>query len=227
MNTNWFKVQARLKELGHYKTKVDGIRGPYTDAALVAFKKSVGFRARPYLGPLTLAALFPPTSEVPFGQPVWFEEASRLRGLHEVRNVSSLRKALGASFARYDPRSVPWCGAFIQACIEGSATDEEMLVNPLGARNWNKFGKPTTPRLGAIMVFWRGSKSGWKGHVGFYYGEDRTHYHILGGNQSNAVTVSRISKTRLLGARWLLNEPITTKPVFLSSSGVPVTTNEA
>jgi hypothetical protein len=47
-------------------------------------------------------------------------------------------------------------------------------------------------------VFERGSG----GHVGFAVGQDGTALHVLGGNQSNAVTVARIAKTRLLGARW-------------------------
>jgi hypothetical protein len=38
--------------------------------------------------------------------------------------------------------------------------------------------------------------------VGFYHREDSTAYHVLGGNQSNAVNVARLDKGRLLGARW-------------------------
>jgi len=56
--------------------------------------------------------------------------------------------------------------------------------------------------LGAVMVFWRGSPNGWKGHVGFYWAQDNDAYHIIGGNQANSVSVTRIAKTRLLSARW-------------------------
>jgi len=80
--------------------------------------------------------------------------------------------------------------------------DEALPTNPLGARKWNSFGKKTSPRLGAVMVFWRESRNGWKGHVGFYWAEDADAYHILGGNQANSVCVTRISKDRLLTARW-------------------------
>lgn len=55
---------------------------------------------------------------------------------------------------------------------------------------------------GAVMVFWRGSPSGTKGHVGFYWAEDDSAFHILGGNQSNSVSVTRIAKNRLISARW-------------------------
>jgi hypothetical protein len=55
---------------------------------------------------------------------------------------------------------------------------------------------------GAVLVFWRGSKSGTLGHVGFYQGEDDEAYHVLGGNQSNKVNTARVGKDRLLDARW-------------------------
>jgi peptidoglycan hydrolase-like protein with peptidoglycan-binding domain len=58
MRIDWKRVQRRLTELGFDPGPHDGIRGPKTDAALVAFKRSIGLRARPYLGPVTMAALF-------------------------------------------------------------------------------------------------------------------------------------------------------------------------
>ena len=68
---------------------------------------------------------------------------------------------------------------------------------------WRRFGGPCTPRPGAVMVFWRGRRDGWQGHVAFYVGEDdQGFFHVLGGNQSDAVTITRIEKTRLLEARW-------------------------
>ncbi len=39
-------------------------------------------------------------------------------------------------------------------------------------------------------------------HVGLYAGEDDTHYNVLGGNQSNSVSVARIEKSRLVAIRW-------------------------
>jgi hypothetical protein len=38
-------------------------------------------------------------------------------------------------------------------------------------------------------------------HVGFYCSEYSDAFHILGGNQSNSVSATRISKQRLLTAR--------------------------
>ena len=67
------------------------------------------------------------------------------------------------------------------------------------------------------------------GHVGIYVGEDNTHYHVLGGNQNNSVSVSRIAKSRLFKARrtaWKVAQPANVRKVFLEAKGV-ITTNEA
>ena len=54
---------------------------------------------------------------------------------------------------------------------------------------------PATPQLGAVMVFWRRSPDSGLGHVAFYFAEDERTYHVLGGNQSNMVSVGGCGKT--------------------------------
>ncbi|GAB5434801.1 MAG: hypothetical protein EpisKO_41710 [Epibacterium sp.] len=226
MEIDWHWVQTRLKILGFNPGPIDGVRGPRTDAAVVAFKQSIGFRARPYLGPLTLAALksSPTTrrSEIP-----WMSEASRVLGLHERRNNSRLRAWFDKSVSWIDPRDVAWCGAFVATCHRLADPEIDLPENPLGARNWDGWGQSTDPVLGATLSFWRVSRDSWKGHVGFYFGEDNTHYHVLGGNQSDAVTVTRISKDRLLDASWPDGLAITGRRIFLTPAGVPISSNEA
>jgi len=226
MTTDYRWVQARLKALGFDPGPIDGVRGPRTDAAVVAFKRSVGFRPRPRIGQLTLAALKPDPDIKRIRTP-WMAAATRVRGLHEVRDMSRLRGWFDKSVAWIDPREIPWCGAFVATCYRQWKSDITLPENPLGARNWRTFGKPCPPGLGACLVFWRGRKSGWAGHVGFYYGEDKTHFHVLGGNQSNAVTVTRVAKVRFLDSRWPAGENVTSRRVFLTPAGVPTTTNEA
>lgn len=232
MKTDWKRVQRRLAELGFDPGPHDGVRGPKTYAALIAFKRSIGLRARPYLGPLTMAALFeivPTTKDRgPEGGGLpWMRAAQAVRGLHERRNTSRLSAWFDKSVSWIDPREVPWCGAFVATSHRIADPKIALPENPLGARNWLKFGSECDPVFGATLVFWRGSRSGRKGHVGFYAGEDATHYHVLGGNQSNAVTITRIAQNRLLGARWPIGLSVTGKPVRLAANGVPVTTNEA
>ena len=45
------------------------------------------------------------------------------------------------------------------------------------------------------------------GHVGFVVGSSADTLFLLGGNQSDAVTIARIAKSRLLGARWPATYP--------------------
>lgn len=37
--------------------------------------------------------------------------------------------------------------------------------------------------------------------------QDDTHFFLLGGSQSDAVTIARIAKSRLLGPRWPATHP--------------------
>lgn len=128
----------------------------------------------------------------------------------------------------YKDDATAWCGLWMGYTTLQAGWDAPL--NLLGARNWLTFGRPSdAPMLGDVLVFWRGSKTGWSGHVGLYAGEDRDAYHVLGGNQSDRVSFSRIAKTRLLGARrcpWRINQPANVRPVWLSSSGA-LSTNEA
>ena len=97
----------------------------------------------------------------------------------------------------YTGDDIPWCGLFVAECIKASNV-EITIQNPLSALEWKNFGEKTEPCLGAIMIF---SRNG-GGHVGFYISEDSSTYHILGGNQSDAVNITRVAKDRFVGARW-------------------------
>ena len=78
--------------------------------------------------------------------------------------------------------------------------------------------------LGDVLVFVR--RGG--GHVGIYVGDDGTHYHVLGGNQGNAVSIIRIAKARCIAVRrfYRIAPPANVRPIRLAASG-PVSTNEA
>lgn len=218
-------VQERLSVLGFDPGPIDGVRGPRTDNAIRAFKRSIGFKDRAYLGPLTLDALFkqtPQTADLP-----WMAAASGILGLHEKRDLARLTKWFDKSVSWIDPRDIAWCGAFVATAHRMADPSIKIPDNPLGARNWGKFGVACQPVFGATLTFWRVSKASWQGHVGFYWGEDADAYHVLGGNQSNAVTVTRIAKKRLLESRWPAGVGIVNRPVFLDRKGLPLSENEA
>lgn len=224
---DWRAVQSRLLALGFDPGPIDGIRGPRTNAAIIAFKRSIGFLPRDYYGPLTHAALMGEPEQPAPGEPDWLTEGRRVMGLHERRDTDKLRGWFADEVDWLDPTEVPWCGAFVATCILRARPAHRLPANPLAARSWATWGRGCDPTLGAVLVFWRGDRNGWQGHVGFGVGQDRTHFHVLGGNQSDAVTVSRIERSRLLAARWTDFDTFGAKMPTVDPLGLPVTWNEA
>ena len=123
--------------------------------------------------------------------------------------------------------------SLIQIAKEGPVTiltlNRAESMNPLGARNWLAFGVPQQKAaLGDVLVFWRGASSGFNGHVGLYVGEDPQAFHVLGGNQSDGVTITRIAKERCIAVRrpTYRKAPATAKPIQLAATGT-ISNNEA
>lgn len=149
------------------------------------------------------------------GEPAWMAEARALVGLkeivgseHEPRIVKFFADA-GHAWVKDDETA--WCAAFANAMLKRAGLDG---TGSLAARSFLEWGdKLDAPRVGCIVVFWRGSKTSWQGHVGFYVGEDKTHIKVLGGNQGNAVTIGRYAKSRLLGYRWPKQPAAEPRPV--------------
>lgn len=123
----------------------------------------------------------------------------------------------------YIADEIPWCGLFMAVIIHRA--QRQVVANPLRALSWNDFGvEVDTAMLGDILTFTR--QGG--GHVGLYVGEDSTAYHVLGGNQGNAVSIVRIAKSRLSQIRrpQYNSQPQNVRPVILAANGA-LSTNEA
>jgi uncharacterized protein (TIGR02594 family) len=207
------EVQQALAQLGFKPGPLDGIWGRQSAAALRAFQGSEGLEPDGILGPLTLEALAPKSSALSgWNDPslVWFKEATRLIGTKEKPGAGSNPVILDWASDQgipYEGDDVPWCGLFVGHCIASTLDQEPVPSKLLSARAWQSFGIKTNPTLGAVMVFWRESKFSGLGHVGFYAGEDGSAYRILGGNQSDSVSLAWIQKDRLVGARWPATVP--------------------
>ena len=223
MSENIKSIQQALKDKGFDPGDVDGDWGRKTIAALQAFQKANGLDVDGVFGPKSSAALFGGGSGAS-GKGVtpllvWFEEARRQFGTKETPGQFSNPKILDA---------VPWCGLFVAHCVGSTLPGEALPTSPLGARSWARFGTKTEPRLGAVMVFWRGSRDGFQGHVALYAGEDDKAYHVLGGNQSDSVSIARIAKDRLLAARWPTSAAaLESKPIHLAAGQSALSANEA
>ena len=94
-----------------------------------------------------------------------------------------------------------WCSAFANWVAKKAGAK---ISGKLTARSWLNVGETVeTPQIGDFAVLWRESPKTWKGHVGVFIRETKTHVYLLGGNQRNSVCTIAYPKSRLLGYRRL------------------------
>ncbi len=144
-------------------------------------------------------AAFPWLGEAP---PRMIVEAMRLIGTREAPGGADNPVILGwareAGVAGYRADAVPWCGLFM--AIVAHRAGKAVPAGPLWAANWARFGVAVAgpAMLGDVLVFRR---PGGGGHVGLYAGEDEGAFHVLGGNQSDTVSIARLARPRLVTTR--------------------------
>jgi uncharacterized protein (TIGR02594 family) len=133
-------------------------------------------------------------------------------------------KEVGGEVAdAYKADSIPWCGLFM--AVVAKRAGKEIPKHPLWALSWSAFGaKVPDAALGDVLVFVRNGG----GHVGLYVGEDASAFHVLGGNQSDRVCITRVSRGRLYAARRPLYrvQPANVRPIHLEATGA-LSLNEA
>jgi uncharacterized protein (TIGR02594 family) len=233
MNYDIRWLQKALQRLDLYHGEIDGIAGPKTHEAIIAFKKMAGLRARAFVGPLTLRKLANATglpleeSNGPVELP-WINEINKVLGLHETRDNKVLTEWLRSDgHLLGDPARLAWCGDATETAVRRGLPNEKIPENPYWARNWGKFGIACGTVYGAIATFSRGSG----GHVGFLVGmsQDRSLLRIRGGNQSNAINDTWISTGRNLALRWpsTFSTKHQTPAPRMASDGAIISRNEA
>lgn len=140
--------------------------------------------------------------------PQWLKNAFSDLGIHEeagtqLNNQRILEMFQTAGHPEVKDDETAWCSAamntwFIEAGYKGTGS--------LMAQSWKTWGKDlglnnTAPR-GAVVVFYRGSKSSGLGHVAIVLDDDGKYITHIGGNQSDSVCVSRTPRSRVLALRW-------------------------
>ena len=96
----------------------------------------------------------------------------------------------------------PWCAIWANAKLEECGIPGTRSPSSQSFKNNPNFEQLDAPALGAIAVYWRGSKGSGLGHVGFYMGETATQVLTLGGNESDAVRQQFEPKAQLFGYWW-------------------------
>lgn len=104
---------------------------------------------------------------------------------------------------------VPWCSAFVNAVCWLAGVPRSKRLN---ARSWLDVGRPVAHNdveRGFDVVVLRRGNNPLEGHVGFFAGwfDDsiRTKVLVLGGNQTNSVSVEKFDLDRVLEFRRLVS----------------------
>lgn len=202
------EIQTRLKAHGFDPGDLDGKLGEKTRAAIIAFKVSKALAPRDYVGPITLAELRkdPALAVAPpkvAGEPIWLRRARQEIGVSEIAGRQHSKRVLSywqLAKLYFTDDETPWCAGFVGAMLEDCGIKSTRSGM---ARSYENWGQPCGAIPGAIVVFWRGSKNGGSGHVGFVTGKDQYgNVMVLGGNQSDAVNVKPFETSRVVGYRW-------------------------
>jgi|GEM_PF-3230227 len=191
------QIQTALKGAGCYSGDLDGWAGSLTRQA---YEK--GMR----IIPCNDSTSGDRPSNITTSQNL-YSHAWKDAGLREKPGTESaerIRLAIesAAAWLNPDDSQTAWCG-----CILGLWCRELNLPVPqeyYRAINWLSVGRLVTindAQRGDIVVLTRPGGS----HVGLYHTHDHTHITLLGGNQSNAVNLTRYSLASLRGIRRLLD----------------------
>ena len=210
------ELQRQLLARGYNPGPLDGVSGPKTDAAIIAFKKSRGLRPRAYVGPVTENLLFNTgvknVSTRNGKSPPWMVIARSLEGTREIAGRKHNPKIL-AMWKRaklpFTDDETPWCAGFVGACLEQAGFRSTRSAAARSYERWEYGTRLRKPVADCIVVFWRGKRAGWSGHVGFVDSIDQQgRLMVLGGNQGNAVNVKPFNRARLVGYFWPKGFPL-------------------
>ena len=166
-------------------------------------------------------------------EPKWMATGRSLIGTKEVPGAKSNPKIIewakkvtarfkGVLGMNYTDDATPWCGLWMAYVMsENNIKPASIAVRASSWATWGTKLEKGCP--GAILVFTRTGG----GHVGLYVSEDDNYYHVLGGNQSDAVSITKIAKSRCSAIRWPAG--VAEKPGFrvLANVAGGVSRNEA
>lgn len=213
-------VQQMLNKIDIPETHmllVDGNIGVRTIDKIRAFQRTLGLVKTDALiepGSITMTELMsrsntpntvqnqlelakPEKSNAEQGAP-WIDDATKEIGQKEVAGAKANPRIMeyhkAASFWAKDDTGEKnaWCGSFVAWVMQKNG--HAPPANAFRAKEWINFGKALkAPAFGAIGIK---ARSG-GGHVAFIVGQSRDgkYYYMLGGNQSNAVNISRYPTT--------------------------------
>lgn len=138
-------------------------------------------------------------------KPPILKEALKYLGLREIAGQPSDPTIMGwAKMLKvgdvYKNDDMAWCALFVSACAFNVGLKPPKGYDCLRALKFAQWGEAVHGplALGDIISVERFDRQGKLvgGHVGILVGEDDQAFHVLGGNQGDAVSFTRIGKQR-------------------------------
>lgn len=158
--------------------------------------------------------------------PRWIAEALKHVGTKEIPGQQHNSKILGwwKAIKRGGIKTdeVPWCAAFVGGCLEAVGIMSSRYESAASYKTW---GLPLSRAVfGCVAVFHRDGG----GHVGFVVGIDQQgRLMILGGNQSDKVSVAPFDRQRVVAYRWPQAVPVSDYSLPLITTAQASSNNEA
>ena len=121
------------------------------------------------------------------------------RGAVHNQEIVAFAAEVGHEWVEDD--ETPWCASFVGAMLQRAGLESTRKLNARSYINWGEPVSLQSAEHGDIVVFWRGDRHGWQGHVGFFDGKRGDDIIVLGGNQNNEVNRSPYPVDRLLSIR--------------------------
>jgi uncharacterized protein (TIGR02594 family) len=133
-----------------------------------------------------------------------------LKGPTDNPKIMEMYRTVGHDWVEHD--EVAWCAAFVGHCLEKAGFSSTRKLNARSYLTWGeKVANPEQAQEGDIVVFTRGASAA-QGHVAFFLKAVGSQVEVLGGNQSDGVTIARYPKARLLGIRRPLRSDAPQRP---------------
>lgn len=162
-------------------------------------------------------------------KPAWLEHAEKDLGQREIKGsrhnqrILMMFRKVGHGWVKND--ETPYCAAGVGAWLEEVGIKSTRKLNARSYLNWGQ--EIGYPRLGAVVIFWRDSKTSPNGHVGLIAGKTQSgDLVVLGANQKDMICYASFPLSRVLGYRYPVGEAICVDklPIF---TNVQLSTNEA
>lgn len=120
-------------------------------------------------------------------------------GAQHNPEIVEMFKEAGHGWVQDD--ETPWCAAFIGSVLAQIGLQGTGELNARSYLTWGEKVPLNKSQPGDICVFWRGSPSGWQGHVAILVKYERDSLLVRGGNQGNKVSDQWYPVTKLLDVR--------------------------